>query len=73
MYTFYDFPTKKSLKQAVTEGKEVRIYQPGGLFTPPESSPSYTGKAYVEGPHYPKPHKWYAEVDVVNGKVVKVK
>jgi hypothetical protein len=27
----------------------------------------------VEGPHYPEPHKWYAEVEVKDYIVVKVK
>jgi hypothetical protein len=31
------------------------------------------GTESIEGPHYPKPHTWYAQVEVVDGKVVKVK
>jgi len=73
MYTTINFPTKKALKEAVAKGDTVRIYQPGGIFTPPESSSDYTGTAYVEGPHYPKAHSWYATVELINGKVVKVK
>ena len=26
----------------------------------------------VEGPHYPKPHKWYARVEAVDGIITKV-
>lgn len=73
MYTITDFKTKKQLKEAVAEGREVRIYQPGGMFDPPEAAPNYTGKAYLEGPHYPKPHTWYAVAELVDGVVVKVK
>lgn len=30
------------------------------------------GEAFLEGPHYPQPHKWYAKVAVVEGVVVRV-
>lgn len=73
MYTSINFKTKKQFKEAVAKGEVVTIYQPGGLFDPPENSPTYTGRAAVEGPHYPAPHTWYASVDVVDGKVVKVR
>lgn len=67
MYAVIDFTSKKALKEAVAAGKEVRIYAPG-LGTPKEN-----GKEFLEGPHYPKPHKWYAEVEMRDGLVVKVK
>jgi len=73
MYTYKNYRTKKAFEEDVIAGKDVKIFQPGGMFTPPEASPSYTGKAYVEGPHFPLPHRWYAEVDVVEGRVVRVK
>lgn len=73
MYTSINFKTKKELKEAVAQGRSVTIFQPGGIFNPPEASPSYTGRATVEGPHYPKPHTWYAQVEVKEGKVIKVK
>jgi hypothetical protein len=31
------------------------------------------GTVYLEGPHYPEPHKWYAQGTMVNGKLTKVK
>lgn len=75
-YTEINFKTKKALKEAVAKHKEkslgsysVRCYQPG---LGPDLS-NYTGKITLEGPHYPKPHSWYAEADLVNGVVVKVK
>lgn len=67
-YTCTNFKTKKALKEAVMTGKEVRIYQPGGLSQCPDN-----GVAYVEGPHYPAPHTWYAEVTLNDGRVVRVK
>jgi hypothetical protein len=27
----------------------------------------------LEGPHYPQPHRWYAEATVRDGVIVKVK
>lgn len=70
MYVSPNFTSKKALKEAVAAGKEVTIFQPNGdLFgvVPPKD-----GDVSVEGPHYPKPHTWYARVRVANGKVVKV-
>jgi len=75
-YTVVDFKTKKALKQQVELNKAfpdttapVRCYQPG---LGPDLS-NYTGKIALEGPHYPKPHTWYAEAWLENGVVVKVK
>ena len=73
MYTTKNFKTKKQLKEVIANGEKVTIYQPGGMFNPPEASPSYTGRAYLEGPHYPAPHTWYAQVQLVDGIIVKVK
>ena len=67
MYTIVDLKTKKALKEAVAAGKKVRLYAPG-LGRPVEN-----GAETVEGPHYPKPHTWYAQVEMKDGIVVKVK
>lgn len=67
MYTMKDYPTKKALKEAVAQGDAVRLYAPG-LGTPKDN-----GTETVEGPHYPRPHTWYATVEMRDGLVVKVK
>ena len=67
MYCEINFKTKKALKEAVASGKEVRIFAPG-LGTPKDN-----GTEFLEGPHYPAPHSWYAEVEMTDGKVIKVK
>jgi hypothetical protein len=67
MYTHTNFKSKKALKEAVAAGKEVTIYAPG------LGEPKKDGQEFLEGPHYPEPHKWYAEVTMKDGKVVKVK
>lgn len=66
-YTTTNFKTKKELKQAVTEGQRVTVFQPGGLGTVPEN-----GTISVEGPHFPHPHRWYARVTLNDGVIVKV-
>ena len=69
MYTTINFKTKKALKEAVAEGKEITYYQPG----PFGGNEPRDGKICVEGPHYPEPHRWYAECVVKDGKIVSVK
>lgn len=71
MYVNPDFKTKKALKEAVKCGdKMVTIFQPGGIFNGNEPR---DGVVAVEGPHFPKPHSWYAQVIMEDGRVVKVK
>ena len=69
MYTTRNFKSKKELKEALARGDKVTFYQPG----PFGGDEVKTGKVYLEGPHYPQAHKWYAEADTVNGLIVKVK
>ena len=68
-YTITNFRTKKALKDAIATGEVVQCYQPD---LGPDLS-DLTGKVYLEGPHYPEPHKWYAMAWMENGVVVKVK
>ena len=66
-YVDPNYKTKKAFKEAVVAGYEHRTYNPSGLFPPVQN-----GSDVVEGPHYPKPHKWYASVIVKNGVVTEV-
>jgi hypothetical protein len=66
-YTSPDFKSKKALKDWLAAGKPVEVFQPG-LGTVPVN-----GRIALEGPHYPKPHTWYAEATMVDGKLAKVK
>lgn len=80
-YTVINFKTKKALKEALliynTFQKEfqgcytnpIRCYNPG---LGPDLS-NYTGKICLEGPHYPNAHSWYAEAELKDGIVIKVK
>jgi len=71
MYTRRNFKTKAALRLAVTNGLRVEIYNPGEEVTGIQGVTT-TGVAYVEGPHYPEPHRWYAKVEMLDGRVVKV-
>lgn len=58
--------TKKELKAWIAEGRTV------GTFSPGPFPVTRNGRDVIEGPHYPRPHSWYAQVDVVDGYIVKV-
>ena len=66
MYVKPNFPTAKALREAVANGQTVSVFSPGPFPAPTN------GEVHVEGPHYPKPHRWYAKVLVANGLVTKV-
>lgn len=67
MYAAKNFGSKKEFKAAVAAGEKV------GVFAPGMGTPVANGVEFVEGPWYPKPHKWYAEVKMKDGYVVSVK
>lgn len=67
MYVSPNFKSKKALKEAVANGEHVTVYSPGPF------PANENGTEFVEGPHYPEPHKWYAQVTVRNGVVTAVK
>ena len=76
MYTTIDFKSKKALKEAVAahlkgEGPPVTFFSTApsalGLKTPT------MGRISIEGPQFPKPHRWYAECYAEDGAIVSVK
>ena len=69
MYTTTNFKSKKALKEAIEAGKKVTYFQPG----PWGGNEPKDGTFYLEGPHYPEPHKWYAKATAKDGVIVKVK
>lgn len=68
MYTVTNFKTKKALKEAVESGEQVAVFQPGpfGGNTPRD------GKVSLEGPHFPKPHTWYATGTLQDGFLISI-
>ena len=71
MYTSTNFKTKKALKEAVAAGKQVTVWQMNADLT--GTTAPDNGIVYLEGPHYPEPHRWYAQAELKDGMVVKVK
>lgn len=69
MYTSKNFKTKKALKEAITNGERITVYQPG----PFGGSEPRDGTVFLEGPHYPEPHRWYAKGTLVDGVLTEVK
>lgn len=67
MYVNPNFKTKKALKEALAAGKAVEVYAAGLGEVP------MNGVVYLEGPHFPEPHKWYAQGEMRGGKLVKIK
>ena len=63
-YTVINFKTKKELIESFKSGRTIEVFQPGGVFD------LKTGKVYLEGPHFPKPHKWYAAGEVKDGILI---
>lgn len=68
MYTTKNFKTKKALKEAVAAGEKIGLFNPGPFGSPPRD-----GSCTCEGPHYPKPHTWYAQVTLKDGYIISVK
>ena len=68
-YVQPNFKTKKAMKEALREGESIIVFQPGGMF----SLPAGPGDTTIEGPHFPEPHRWYAQVRYdEDNRVVKV-
>jgi hypothetical protein len=68
-YSSFNFKTKKALKEALTRGEVVLAWQPG-----PYPLEVRRGTVYLEGPHYPAAHTWYATATVdAGGRITKVK
>lgn len=71
MYTTTNFKTKKALKDALASGQRVTYYQPNADIT--GAVAPLNGRIFLEGPHYPQPHKWYAQATARDGFIVSVK
>ena len=67
-YCWPNYRTKKALKEAIQNKVNVSCFNPGlgGDLS------NHTGKVYLEGPHAPLPHRWYATGEMIDGKLVKV-
>ena len=67
-YTVKNFKSGAELKRALKAGEEIRCFQHG---LGPDLS-NYTGTVNLEGPHFPKPHRWYLRGWMENGILIKI-
>ena len=67
-YVYPNFKTKKAFKDAVSRHEKVVVKEQ----TPLGEEGIFGGIAYVEGPHHPEPHTWYAKCKVKEGRVIHV-
>lgn len=66
-YTVKNYKTKKALIADFKAGKEIKIRTDDAVIN------TSNGTIYLEGPHYPAPHTWYAMAKVVDWKIMEVK
>lgn len=71
MYTTVNFKTKKEIKEALAAGRKLTVYQPNDMGFAPLIPTN--GRVFLEGPHYPQPHRWYAEGILKEGYLVSIK
>ena len=67
MYTRTNYQLKKELLADFKAGKTIETFSPG-MFGSQQN-----GTCCIEGPHYPKPHKWYATATIKDGIIIGVK
>ena len=70
MYAVGNPKTKKELREWIAEGRIVRAFLPNVWSTGFETQTD--GETVIEGPHYPKPHRFYARVMLEDGIITRV-
>jgi hypothetical protein len=68
MYTIKNYKSRKEMVTDFKSGKQIKVYQPGGIF-----KGKTDGRISIEGPHYPQPHKWYASVTIKDSIIIGIK
>ena len=68
-YLYPNLASKKAFKDAIAAGKVITAM----ANYPSGSESCECGTFTFEGPHYPKPHRFYGTAIVENGRVVKIK
>ena len=66
-YTTKNFKTKKAIKEAIANGEKITCYNPGLGGELPKD-----GVVYIEGPHYPQPHRFYGKGTLKDGYLIKI-
>ena len=67
-YTTKDYKSAAEIKRDLAAGVKITCYQPGYG----HDLSNHTGVVSLEGPHYPKPHRWYAAGRMENGVLVSI-
>lgn len=71
-YVYPNFKSKKAFKEAIAAGKPVR-FEDQSLMGNGRDYSTFTGKILdLCGPHAPESHRWYGNVILEKGKVIKV-
>ena len=65
-YCVKNYPTAKALREDFKAGTTIRVFEPG-IGRLPEQ-----GRVTLEGPHFPKPHRWYLGADIKNRVITKL-
>ena len=73
MYTERNYKTKAELKRALASGEPISVFQPNDMFGQTEKVQTGEHHVTLEGPHYPYPHRWYAQARVKARKDISVK
>ena len=67
-YLYPEMKSKVAYKRAIAEGVEIKAYE----MYPWGKKRLFNEVTVFEGPHYPKPHKYYGKAVVKNGLVIKI-
>ena len=80
MYATGNPTTKRALRERIARARAYEADPIGapratypGIWSPGPFPAPENGRATVEGPHFPAPHRWYATVTVRNGLIVDAK
>jgi len=67
VYVKPNFKTKKALREALEQGDTVTVFRPA-----PIGPDIQCGVVDVEGPWAPEHHTWYADVEVKDGRIIRI-
>jgi hypothetical protein len=67
-YLYPELPSKKAYKEAIKQGETITAREN----TPWGQKEVTNGPVTFEGPHYPKPHKYYGKAVVKEGRVISI-
>ena len=67
-YVSPNFHTKRALRESFQSGGNIQVYEPGYRF----GDIPRNGTVYLEGPHYPEAHTWYASGIMKDGKLIAI-